>query len=612
MISIGDKWLETHYLSIALSGKILKAYPMKKILTLLAAIFLGIAPSITAQHQGKIANLLEDGTISVKDIALPENYNSSQHIQAVDQLWEFGQPANPTFKNTRGVTLADLDNDGVDEILYGIWNTLYVLKGDGTVLWTKPVSGTITLPPTVADLNGDGALEIILNTGGIPAAGRVYLMDNVGNDLPGWPLNFENHWMINAPAAADVDGDGILDIVTGERVSGTQGFVHALKVDGTPINSNWPVEISATPGFTPSIADVNNDGTPNVVIAASSGGMYVFDNQGQVLPGFPVVDPNVKYSYQSPILADLDGDDFLEIIGSNHGDSPGFYVMNHDGNYRAGWPIILDGWTYSPPTVVDFDQDGILDIFMSDRNTSFNPGEELPVIYGLDPNGNNLPNFPINKYGGTEGVLSIADVNDDGVLDIIFPSVMTDEDGIGYIHAYSLDGSGEIAGFPIRTRGFTFLNGAVLGDVDNDGLLDLTANSYTQTFGTGVDSTFVSVHNLNVPYNPEMIKRNGYKGDNTRAGFVEIDDTAGIAVLNSDSKITIFPNPSDGILEFRIPSKIKNANVKVYSIDGKVVFSDERNLGTTTHYNLKHLSSGLYFVSVSNGKQTSTAKWIKN
>jgi hypothetical protein len=342
-------------------------------------------------------------------------------------------------------------------------------------------------------------------------------------------------------------------------------------MDGTPINANWPVEVAATPAFTPSIADVDNDGNNDVVIAASSAGMYIFDNQGQNFPGFPVVDPNVKYSYQSPILADLDDDGDLEIIGSNHGDAPGFYVFEHDGSYRAGWPIATSEWTYSPPTVLDVDGDEVFEIFMSDRNTSGTPGVPLPVIYGLDPDGNDLPNFPIEKYGGTEGVLSIADVNNDGILEIIFPSVITESDN-GFIHAYSLDGSGEVAGFPLRPRGFTFLNGAVLGDVDNDGLLDLTANSYTQTFGTGVDSTFVNVYNLNVPYDPNSIKRNGYKGDNTRDGFVEIEQTASIADNGLRNTMNIAPNPSSGLLSFTLSHPLLKATVTVYGVDGKVVF----------------------------------------
>lgn len=584
---------------------------MKKTTNLLSILFTCIASTLFAQQQAIVASLNEAGTISVETVTLPENYYNAEQTQVFEQLWRYGEPTHPNTKNTRGVTIADIDSDGIDEILYGIWNTLYAFKGDGSILFSKSVSGTILLPPTVADLDNDGIPEIILNTGGIPNAGRVYLIDPTGADLPGWPLNFNNNWMINAPAVADLDGDGILDIITGERVTGSQGFVHAIKMDGSPLNSNWPVEINATPGFTPSIADMDNDGNLDVVIAGSSSGMYIFDNQGQLFPGFPVFDPNVSYSYQSPILADLDGDGDLEIIGSNHGNSPGFYVMEHDGNYKTGWPVSLGGWTYSPPTVLDFDGNGSFEIFMSDRVTSSTPGVELPVIYGFDPDGNNLPNFPIEKYGGTEGVLSIADVNNDGILDIIFPSVMTDAQGNGYIHAFSLDGSGEVAGFPIRPYGFTFMNGAVLGDVDNDGLLDLTANSYTLTFGASVDSTFVNVYNLNVPYDPTTIKRNGYKGNNTRDGYVELEQVVGIPDYGSTNKIIISPNPTNGILSITIPNAMQKGQVKIYGIDGKLVFSKETNLDTTTNFNLKHVTNGLYLVTISDGRHTAVAKWIK-
>lgn len=576
---------------------------------LLFALFIFSAPVILhAQNMGKQAVMNPDGTLSVENIELPYTSERPENSD-FELLWRYGNVADMTFKNTRGLTLADLDNDGVEEIIYGIKNTLYAFKGDGTILWQRTLSGLITLPPTAVDLNGDGTTEIVVNTGGNPPAGRVYLLDSEGNDISGWPLNFEDHWMINAPAVADLDGDGIMEIVTGERVASNIGHVHAIKMDGTPLNDNWPVTINATPAFTPSIGDVNGDGTPNIVIAASQGTMYVFNTQGENLDGFPVATPNISYSYQSPILADLDGNGTLSIVGSNHGDNPAFYVMEHDGTYRDGWPIPIEDWTYSPPTVIDWNDDGVMEIFMADRLTNWDRSPR-PTIYGFDPDGGTLPNFPLDMSGGTEGVISVADVNNDGVLDIVFPSTITDNDGYGYIHAYSLDGSGAVDGFPLRPYGFTYMNGAVMGDVDGDGNLDITFNSYTIYDSSGIDSTWVQVHNLNVPYNPERIKRNGYKGDNTRDGLVIPEAIVGIADQPLLTGIRLFPNPSDGILRFTLSSPLENASVTVYALDGKEVYSEKGSWKTETAIDLKYLAKGLYIVKISDGQRSFVEKWI--
>ncbi|MDT0556829.1 T9SS type A sorting domain-containing protein [Patiriisocius hiemis] len=584
---------------------------MKNNLTL-ALIFFAILTN--AQNEiGKKATLLEDGTIRVETVLLPSE-SSNQNKSSTDLLFSFGEPANPAIKNSRGVTIADVNNDGIEEILYGIDTELYVIDGNGDILWQKTVLGPILLPPTVMDMDGDGEVEIALNTGYPTTVGRVYLMDNQGTDLPGWPLNFNDKWMINAPVLADLDGDNFLDVITCQRESSTIGFVHALKMDATPINSNWPIQFNATPAFTPSIGDIDNDGVKDVVIATSSTGLYVYDANGNLHTGFPLADPNVKYSYQSPILADLDNDENLEIIGSNHGDAPGFYVLKNDATYYPGWPVATSGWTYSPPTVVDIEEDGTYEIFMADRNTS-NDGTPLPTIYGLDPDANNLPNFPIEKYGGNEGVLTIADVNNDNVYDIIFSSTLTDMDGFGYIHAYSLDGSGEIDGFPLRPRGFTFLNGAVLGDVDNDGLMDLTANSYTQTFGAGIDSSYVSTYNLNVPYNTAKILRNGYKGDNSRDGLLGDEEILEVSENILTNNISISPNPSSGILKINSEISLENATLSVLTMDGKILFSEKTSLleTGTKSYNFNSISSGIYFISIEDteSKNKTVLKWLK-
>ncbi|PKG41602.1 T9SS type A sorting domain-containing protein [Psychroflexus sp. MES1-P1E] len=563
---------------------------------------------LAQKNLGKQATLNEDGTISVSEVEIPQTRNANQ---GGDALFTFDRPANPSIKNSRGVTLADLNDDGVEEIIFGVNTTLFALNGDGSIFFEKTVEGPILLPPSIADLDDDGSPEIIINTGYPTTVGRVYVKDNNGDDLAGWPITFNDKWMINAPAIADVDGDGTLDIVTGERFASAQGFVHALNIDGTEINENWPVEIPATPAFTPSIGDINNDGSNEVVIAASSAGMYVFNSQGEILDGFPLVQAGVNYSYQSPMLVDLDSDETLEIIGSNHGDNAAFYVLNHDATYAPGWPIALGGWTYAPSTVADLDDDGTYEIFMGDRNTS-GDGTDLPTIYGLAPDGTNITNFPIQKYGGNEGVITIGDINDDGVLDIIISSTLTDAAGFGYIHAYSSDGSGEIDGFPLRPEGFTFLNGAVLGDVDGDGLMDLTANSHSILFGAGVDTFYLNTYNLNVPYDESKILSNGYKGSNTRDGLIA-EEVLNVNQFTNNQTLVIYPNPTKGILNIKLPVSIENAQVNIYSIDGRVILNETINVATdqTLSYDFKQLTNGIYFVSIKDGKTNYLGKWIK-
>ncbi|MFA7686353.1 MAG: T9SS type A sorting domain-containing protein [Moheibacter sp.] len=578
---------------------------MKKTFTILSLTL--IFPFISAQESFKKANLNEDGTISVEEFLVNHPLGFIPSDVDPEPFMNFGMPAFPITKNTRGAALADLDDDGVDEILIGIDKTFYALKGDGSILLEKELTGAILLPPAVADLDDDGDLEIVINCGYPTTVGGVYVLDHTGADLPGWPVSFDGHWMINAPAVADLDDDGMMEIVTGERVSGTVGFVHILKLDGTEFNENWPIDIGATPAFTPSIGDVDNNGTKDIVIAGSSSGMYIINSDGSIFPGFPVYDATVSYSYQSPILVDLNDDDNLEIVGANHGDSAAFYAMQWDGTYLFGWPYSLSGWTYAPVTVADVDDDDIYEIFGG--NPNFVEGTPLPTIYGISPEGEDIDNFPIEKIGGNEGMINIADVNNDDVLDLIFGSNITDAEGFGYIHAYSLDGSGEVAGFPLRPKGFTFLNGAVLGDVDNDGMMDLTANSYTLNFGAEVDSMYVNSYNLNVPFDENKILRNGYKGSNTRDGLISEETMSTQDVLNQS--LQIYPNPSNGELNIQLKEKSNNISLNIYDLTGKRVAQNTFENSNKLNVNLSHLPPGTYVIHlVADGKKW-TQKWIK-
>jgi len=575
---------------------------MKKFLFLIAAS-LFISGTAMSQIQAKKATLGEDGRITVVDVLIDASMISNSREATELEGFPFGQPANPTFKNTRGATLADVDGDGNDEIIFGADKVLYCLKGDGSILWQRTLDGINILPPTVGDMNNDGQLEIAVNNAGLAAlgaAGKVYLLNANGEDLPGWPVSFDDHWMMNAPAMADVNGDGNLEIITGERVSGSLGYIHILKMDGTELEG-WPVETTGNVAFTPSIGDINNDGTMNIVSGLSGdGSLYAYDVDGNVLSGFPQMATDGKLSYQSVILADIDGDDHLEIIGSRHGDGAEYYAVKSDGTYADGWPVAAAGWTYSPPSVADTDGDGQYEIFMGNPNTDGSDDPQpMDVLFGFAPDGSDLDNFPISKLGGNEGVITIADINNDGVTDIIFTSnTFTIEDGKGFIHAFAMDGSGQLEGFPLRTPGWSYMNSAILGDIDGDGSLDLTSFSYTNTFGGSVDSVFITAFDLGYPYIPENIYFNAYKGSNVRDGLAS-------GLVTSVPKrqvmpLAIYPNPASNEVRIILPENSHNANIEVFDIRGRKLINTKigSEIGSAYVLNTSALKSGVYFVHI--------------
>lgn len=486
---------------------------MKKLYFLSIILALGI--SCYGQTPAKQAYLGEDGQSMIREIMIDEHLTQKSPGKDYSQVqgWPKKFANNPTFKSMRGICIADIDLDGIDDIVFGIHNRLYAYKGDGTLIWQKTLTGSAIYPPSIADVTGNGIPEIVQVTGGLPNNGRVYVVNNQGEDLAGWPVNFNNNWILCAPALADLNNDNKLEIIVNIR---TLNQIHVLKYDGSSFGPNWPVSLGGIPAVTPSVGDINKDGSPEIIVAISAGTIFALKPDGSNLEGFPIVLTDKSFSYQSPLLADLDGDGFLSIIGATHGNAPEFFVRNHTGSYRTGWPFAIpdNNWTYFPPTVVKLPSEESHRIFMA-RPVSEDP---LPMLWSFSPEASILDDYPITKAGGLEGFLSVADIDADGAHDIIFGSNLMVE-GQGFIHAYKMDGSGQLPGFPLRPTGFTFMNGPNLGDVTGDGMLNLIALSYEQSFQT-TDSTFINVYNLNIPVEQANVLFGTYKGSNTRNGLM--------------------------------------------------------------------------------------------
>jgi len=330
------------------------------------------------------------------------------------------------------------------------------------------------LSPTVADVTGDNKVEIF----SLRADGKLYGFDSSGNALPNFPVDLVllaggtlvNNTTGHIPAIADIDGDGVKEIVAGVRLEQPmqESRLFVIEPDGS-VNPNWPargVQLGAVLNSSPTITDINNDGTPEIIIGGASlrgssqGYLYVLKNDGTFLnPNFPFRAGSYGVS-STTAVGDLDGDSFSEMIFVG-GDFK-LHALNHqDGSEVTGFPVGLNAFR-SSVALGDVTGDDALEIVVLEENAS--------NIRVYDASGGLIPNWPqpIIGCGCVATSPSLADLDGDGKLDIVVA-------GRGEIYVFA--GSGmPLPGWP---QPVSALNGALIssnvtiGDLNGDRKLDL-------------------------------------------------------------------------------------------------------------------------------------------
>ena len=91
---------------------------------------------------------------------------------------------------------------------------------------------------------------------------------------------------------------------------------------------------------------------------------------------------------------------------------------------------------------------------------------------------------------------------------------------------------------------------------------------------------------------------------------LEVKDCTTIGISeNSLNYITVFPNPSNGL--FNLIGNQKAMSLQLMDISGKVIYSQERNVGNQ-QIDLRHLNSGLYYLSIQTSKGNYFEKLVIN
>ena len=481
---------------------------MKKTLLLLALFSFSLG--LVAQQPATRAFIDTDGIIKTESV-LTQLPPASRDGLTPMPGFPLSFSSNTTYKPMRGLALADLNNDGADEIILCHNEEINVIDGQGNVLWTQPlVGGMAQYPAAVGDINKDGTLEIVSLTAYGNARGGINVFDASGNVLMATVTN--NNPLICAPVLADLNNDSELEIIfcgRGKASASISAGIHAWNLQGEEIEG-FPFELPSTPAFTPTLADIDGDGSLEMFVSTTTA-LYCVSHTGEEIYRVDSEEA-YKYSYQSPLVVDFEGDGNWSIVGACHGDNPNHYVRDaHTGEYLSGWPKPVSYWTYSAPTVVKNGDEYAIFMGVSGEGN---------VFYQYDMSGNIAPGFPLNLTSGVEGFISVADIDGDGENEIITDFNLMDGEQ-GYIRAWEMDGTEVTEGFPLRPQGLSYMNGANFGDIDGDGNLEIVTLTYVQNFSPD-DPVYVTAYALNQPV--ENLVYGTYKGSNDRMGWIREEE----------------------------------------------------------------------------------------
>ena len=310
------------------------------------------------------------------------------------------------------IAFSDFDRDGDEDLFWGDFfsPSLYLIENTGSCEMPSLELITAFFPvddpmetrgynvPLWADIDGDGDDDLFAGVLGGAFAGGPEAADNFYfyRHDDGGAFALQSRQFISSldvdeesiPAFADLDADGDLDLVVGNKIApslGQRAQLFLFENEGTPTAPAFRLtgdlldafEATATDrifNIAPAFADLDADGDQDLLLGRFDGSFVLLANTGTpqqaafVLAAPPFADPEIDIGQNStPAFADLDGDDDLDLIV---GEAAGtFNFFRNTGTPQQPRFVLeaetidgLDAGARSRPTLHDVTGDGLPDL----------------------------------------------------------------------------------------------------------------------------------------------------------------------------------------------------------------------------------------------------------
>lgn len=305
------------------------------------------------------------------------------------------------------------------------------------------------------------------------------------------------------------------------------------------------------------VADIDNDGDPDIVSAAGADNRIAWyeNTDGFGLFGFPQTITSQAPKVYGIYLADLNADGNVDILAATQDDNTvAWYPNNGGGTFGSRRVISTDAFVALSVYAADLDGDGDLDVLSASRDD-----DKIAWYENLDGVGTYGPQQIISTTASRAYAVYAADLDGDGDADVLSASDLDDK--IAWYE--NTNGAGDFSSERIIATSVDAARDVVSADLDGDGDQDVIAASagdnkvvwFENTDGGGTfgDEQVIT----NVAFFAQAVRAADLDGD----GDMDV-----VSASTNDAKVAWYPN-LDGAGTFGTQQVITTLAVGAISVD---------------------------------------------